>query len=186
MSKQLTRKESIFAFVEWCEIQTFTCIWTTLNLHEWLDGFFDNHDYKKLFVAIQKILILSDGNFQVESGFSVNKQFIVENLLENSLIALRMISDHINACKGLSNVKITKEMLDFARCARVLFRATLDRRKVADRRMKQKEEIKRKAKAEFGDIQACCPLPADWNRGQATHGTDERPQNSDWLTAIFD
>lgn len=124
-----------------------------------LDSFFlsvigGNPEYKELFSVIQKILILSHGNAPGESGFSLNKQFSVENLREDSLIALRLISDHIHACNGPSNVKIAEEVLDFARSARVRYREASDKGKVAGRRTKQKEELKGKAKEEFEDLQA--------------------------------
>ena len=86
--------------------------------------------------------------------WKVNKQFTIENLREDSLVALRFISNHIHACNGPSNVKITKELLDFARSARVRYREALDKKKNTDRRTKQKADIKRKAKEEFDDLQA--------------------------------
>lgn len=44
---------------------------------------------KELHSVINDVLILSHGNAHVESGFSINKNMLVENLLEESLVNLR-------------------------------------------------------------------------------------------------
>lgn len=129
------------------------------SVQDRLDSFFvsiigDNPDYKELLSVIEKILILSHGNAQVESGFSVNENYMVENLKEESLKALRLISDRIHACEGTLNIPITKELLEFSRFARIRYRAALEKRKVADRATQRRNEIKRKAKEEFEGLQA--------------------------------
>ncbi|KAG8176753.1 hypothetical protein JTE90_003384 [Oedothorax gibbosus] len=48
----------------------------------------------------------------VESGFSINKDMLVENLHEKSLIALRTVYDGIKSNCGIENVQITEELVN--------------------------------------------------------------------------
>lgn len=57
------------------------------------------------------VLVLSHGQASVERGFSINKELIVENQKELSLVAQRLIVDHVRSVGGVSNVAITKELL---------------------------------------------------------------------------
>jgi hypothetical protein len=65
------------------------------------------------FVEIVKfVMILSHGQSAVERGFSINKSLLVENLQERSLIAQRIVLDHMNAHQYKPfNVPISKELL---------------------------------------------------------------------------
>ena len=48
--------------------------------------------FKELFNDV-KLCILSNGNTTVESGFSINSDVLVENLLEKSVVAQRQVYD---------------------------------------------------------------------------------------------
>lgn len=51
---------------------------------------------------MQKICVLFHGNAAVERSFSINKDCLVENLLERSLVAQRRhICDGVKAAKGI-------------------------------------------------------------------------------------
>ena len=49
------------------------------------------------FDIVKFVLILSLGQSSVERGFSINKNLLVENLQESSLIAQRLVLDHMSA-----------------------------------------------------------------------------------------
>ena len=70
-------------------------------------------EYEHLWSLSRKILLLSHGQASVERGFSVNKEILLENMLEHILKAQRTISDHtcIKFVGGALNVKITKELV---------------------------------------------------------------------------
>lgn len=53
-----------------------------------------NESYKSLFSVVKRILILSHGQATV---VSVNKEVEVENLKEHTLVAQRIVSDHVNS-----------------------------------------------------------------------------------------
>ena len=68
---------------------------------------------------IVKTLILSHGQAQVERGFSINSLLLVENLNNESLIAQRIVTDHMRQ-KGLQSyqLNITQKLLKHVKCAR--------------------------------------------------------------------
>jgi len=88
-----------------------------------LDAFYfevlgDKTEFSALWHVAKLILILSHGNAAVESGFSINNDMLVENLLEDSLVGHRIVYDSIQKAGGVLSVNIDKQMLQFARAAR--------------------------------------------------------------------
>jgi hypothetical protein len=57
-------------------------------------------------MVIRLILTLSHGNATVESGFSINKAVLVENMLEELVIAQRVVYDAIQAAGSVLQVNI--------------------------------------------------------------------------------
>ena len=98
-----------------------------------------NNDFEDLWEVIKISLILSNGNACVESGFSINKDMLVENLAEKSLIALRTVYDAIKANGGIENIEITKEMMTYVKMARTRYHSYLDEQKI----IKKAEEDKK-------------------------------------------
>lgn len=92
-------------------------------------------EWKKLWNLVKKVLLLSHGQASVERGFSVNREIEVENMKERTLVAQRIISDHVSNVGGLTNVSITKELLLSASSARQRYRSFLEDEK------KQKEYL---------------------------------------------
>lgn len=66
---------------------------------------------------VQQILCLFHGNASVERSFSINKECLVENLHNDSLIAQRIVYDAVLAVGGVSSVKISKQMIQSVRNA---------------------------------------------------------------------
>lgn len=69
---------------------------------------------------VKMMLILSHGNACLERGFSINKELLVENLTQKSLVAQRMVYDVVTAAGGEHDIVIDKEMIHAARNARPL------------------------------------------------------------------
>ena len=69
--------------------------------------------------VVKTLLILSHGQAQVERGFSINSELLVDNLSNESLIAQRIKTDHMRQ-KGLQSheVNITQALLKHVKCAR--------------------------------------------------------------------
>lgn len=64
-------------------------------------------DVNKEFVNFtKKLLVCFHSNAAVERSFSFNKEFLVENLEEKSLVAQRLLHDHIISLEGMYNLAI--------------------------------------------------------------------------------
>lgn len=83
-------------------------------------------EFRHLWEAIRLVLILSHGQASVERVFSINKEMMVENLKEHSLIAQWIIHDHLRFIGGLQNVGYTKELFLSASAARQKYHMFLD------------------------------------------------------------
>lgn len=86
---------------------------------------------------VRKILILSHGQAAVERGFNINKETIVENQLEESLIAQRRVFDSIRNL-DIASLEISQKMIRMVRgsCRR-------QKEALALRREQKSEEEKR-------------------------------------------
>ena len=81
-----------------------------------LDRFFSdfigkNNACEEVWKVFKLVFVLSHGQSSIERGFSINKQLLVENLKEKSLIALRTIEDHLSSSgETPESIKIGREM----------------------------------------------------------------------------
>lgn len=98
----------------------------------------------KIFLDFIKVItIVFHGNAAVERSFSFNKQFLVENLQEPSLIAQRSVHDLIvNTPGGVKNIEITQPMMTAFRNSSAKRRDALVKQK-----LEQDSETKKKKQA---------------------------------------
>ena len=67
------------------------------------------------------------GQAAVERGFNVNKEHLVENLQEESLIALRLINDFMTANDETpTSLNISNNLVSSYKCARTKYQVALD------------------------------------------------------------
>ncbi|CAL9702284.1 unnamed protein product [Knipowitschia caucasica] len=99
--------------------------------------------FSRIWHVLKMLLVLSHGQASVERGFSINKEIIVENQKEQSLIAQRLIVGHIRAVGDVTNVPLTKELFMSVSCARQRYESYLDDMRRANE--KQRSVEKRKA-----------------------------------------
>ena len=82
----------------------------------------------------------------VETDFSVNKDYLMENLQEESLIALRFVYDHMNENnETAANISITNELLNCYRVARTAYAQALEekqKQKGVDEKVLNGNELK--------------------------------------------
>ena len=102
--------------------------------------------YQELWHIVLIVLKLGHGNAQVESGFSVNKDLLVPNLQQRSLVALRRVYDSI---KGLNPASITvsQEMMKYARNEHSRYESAKIRDR-ENRSVAQKRALEKKALSE--------------------------------------
>ena len=105
-------------------------------------------EFRHLWEDVRLALILSHGQASVERGFSVNKEVMVENLKEHSLVAQRVIHDHVRIIGGLHNVGYLKELFLSASAARQKYHMYLDE----ERRKKQDQQKALKIKTLMEEI----------------------------------
>ena len=86
-------------------------------------------DMADLWDLDRKLLLLLHGQASVERGLSINKKISVENMTEQSLIAQRVIKDHLINVGGVTKVSLSKELLASASSARQSYQTYLDEKK---------------------------------------------------------
>ncbi|KAG8179991.1 hypothetical protein JTE90_007959 [Oedothorax gibbosus] len=91
--------------------------------------FLSNPKYPNLWQVVKSLLLLSHGQASVERGFSINKNLLIENLKNETVVAKRVIDDHLKFIGGLKEVVITNELVISAAGARQKYMAYLDHQK---------------------------------------------------------
>ncbi|KAL1246699.1 hypothetical protein QQF64_034367 [Cirrhinus molitorella] len=116
-------------------------------------------EFQKLWKMCRQLLLLSHGQGTVERGFSVNRKIEVENLVEDTYRAQRVIADHLRVVGGITNVAIDKELLLSVSCARQRYMASKKREETQAKNQKRKalfeeiEELQSKKKRMERDMQ---------------------------------
>ena len=70
-------------------------------------------DFTELWLIVWQVLILSHYNACVESGFSIKKSLLQENMKNESLVAQRIVFDVIQLDGGYLKVNISQDMLRY-------------------------------------------------------------------------
>ena len=113
-----------------------------------LDSFFGslmqaNADLFNLWKVCRIIFVLSHGQADVERGFNINGELLVENMKELSLISQRIVCDHFSACKNdLHNYQVDKKLLRSCKGARMRYDNYLENEKKKtgfNRKIKEKK-----------------------------------------------
>ncbi|KAG8177628.1 hypothetical protein JTE90_019655 [Oedothorax gibbosus] len=90
------------------------------------------------------MLIISHGNAAVERGFSINKEVLIENMREESLIGYRPVYDSINAYGGVEKVPLTNLLFDarqsYSRYNMELKARTQEQNKESEKKTEKKVE----------------------------------------------
>lgn len=96
----------------------------------WRDLLQKVSDCKNLMNVMKIIMSLSHGNANVERGFSVNSECLVENLKEETLVAQRIIYDSIISTVGdVKSFVIQKSLIHSFRNAHSVFKESNEKRK---------------------------------------------------------
>ena len=101
-----------------------------------------NVKFKLLFKVFQFVCVLSHGQGSIERGFNINKDILIENLSQESLIGQRIMYDHIK----LHNFPITMEMILSCKMVYPKYSQAQEKKKVSTESVKKAN--KRKLKEE--------------------------------------
>ena len=86
--------------------------------------------YKVFWKVGCSIFVLSHGQSAVERGFSINKELLVENLQEKSLVSQRMVYDHTNSNKiNIHEYKLPSDLLKSCKLSNRRYNAALEETK---------------------------------------------------------
>ena len=95
-----------------------------------------------MWCVFKLLLCLSHGQASVERGFSVNSNLLVENMHEDSLIAQRIVHDHVKSLKlEAYEFKVTKTCLDNANRARRRYFDALKQKSVSNQCSERQTKI---------------------------------------------
>nr|XP_042905445.1 uncharacterized protein LOC122270779 [Parasteatoda tepidariorum] len=99
----------------------------------WRDVFKLLKDHHEISKVMKLTMSLYNGNANVERGFSVNSQCLIENLKEETLISQRIVYDTIiSTVKNVNSYKISKPLVHSFRNAHSLMKEDTKKRKLAD------------------------------------------------------
>ena len=100
-------------------------------VHVFLSNFLHKIPKYKVFWKVCSIIfVLSHGQSAVERGFSINKELLVENLQEKSLVSQRMVYNHINSNKiNIHEYKLPRDPLKSCKLSNHCFNDALEETK---------------------------------------------------------
>lgn len=97
----------------------------------------------ELWGFMKKLLMLSHGQATVERGFSINKEVETCNMDEETVVAQRLICDYVRVYGEVTQLPLTKELLNYCATARTRCRMHIDEEK--SKKAKDEQITKRKA-----------------------------------------
>ncbi|KAE8742180.1 hypothetical protein FOCC_FOCC012266 [Frankliniella occidentalis] len=122
--------------------------------HFWRDLLKDKEECKTLYKFLREVLILSHGQAFVERGFSINKEIIVENQLDESLVAQRLVYDGVVSAGGVSSITVDKSMILSFRNARDRYGTALEKRREGEREEVERLKSKRVTADRLSELKA--------------------------------
>ena len=106
-----------------------------------------NKKYEKMWKVFKFIFVLSHGQATIERGFNVNKDVLVDNMQELSMVSQRLVYDQING-EDISKINIPREMIHSCKGAHQRYVIALKEK--AD--SATSEDVSRKRKAKKDEI----------------------------------
>ena len=136
------------------------------------NALYNQKEFMELWEVSKILLVISHGQASVERGFSINKHASTANQSEGSLVARRIVRDHINYLGGLDNFTVTQPLtVTMKGACRRYKEQQADKKKEQERNVKQSE--KDKVQEEIDDkkktIQATENNIADYNEQLYKH-----------------
>ena len=122
----------------------------------------ESASYKDCWEIFKFVFTLSHGQASIERGFSINKELLVENLQEESIVCQRMVYDHVN-CSGesITEVPMTNALLKSCKLAYSRYAAALQEKKeksdgeLKDRKRKMKKDEIAQVKEKKRAVESC-------------------------------
>ena len=102
----------------------------------------DNMYYKSFSHVLKIVLTLFHSQVDVERGFSLNKQLVVENMSEISLIAQRFVKDHM-LLKDYHphDMPIAKELIQSFRNSNAAYKKVLNQKRESEKKAEKDQRL---------------------------------------------
>ena len=114
--------------------------------------FVSGKGFECLWNVFKLVFCLSHSQSPIERGFKANKQFVVENQSEISLMALRTVQDHLSAKEVTSStMNVTTDLCKSVKLARAQYYAHLEKKK-SEQKETEKDLKRRIVDGEIDDI----------------------------------
>lgn len=120
----------------------------------WVELINNDREWSTLDEFIKMLMILSHGNANLERGFSVNKECLVPNQKEQSLIAQRQVIEVIHLAGGVDKIDVTKQMMLAVRNAHSKYKESVAAQKLQEDKARKNSEEKRKAELLVKELEA--------------------------------
>lgn len=121
--------------------------------HFWENLFCKQPDTEEITFIMKLVMIMYHGNANVERGFSVNAECLIDNMREETLVAQRLVYDSILATgKNVGEFLISKPLILSFRNARGLYEEELKRCKNETNAQKNKQAQKRQKQLEIKEL----------------------------------
>ena len=131
-------------------------------------------EYMELWEVTKIMLVISHGQASVERGFSINRNASTANQSEGSLVARRIVRDHINYLGGLDNFSVTPPLIKTMKGANRRYKENqAEKKKENERKKKQskKDELQEKIDTKKKTIKATENNIKDYDEQLYQHST---------------
>lgn len=81
---------------------------------------------------------MSHGKATVESGFSINKSLLIQNLDEESIVSQRRVHDYVMSYGGIREISVDDKMIQSIKGSRTRWRIALEEKR---KKMKSQKRL---------------------------------------------
>ena len=156
-SKIISNEDGDKGITEFRDLMSQLCIMSKLKSYttcQRLDTFFfttlEIGKYSSFSLIVQSVLVLHNGQAEVERGFSVSKEIMEDNMSELTLVSRRLVKDYLRAESiECDQVVITKEMVRSVQSSRFKYDLYLKEKQQRERteaQLKEQEIVRNQLK----------------------------------------
>ena len=127
------------------------------NINEdWLDTFYsrilDSPSTVDLENIVRLVMIISHGNARVESGFSVNDDILLPNMLEETIVSQRIVYEGVQKAGGPTKIEVTPDMMKMVKNSHRTYTNAMSEKNKKQSEGQKRIAEKRKATVELKQV----------------------------------
>lgn len=124
--------------------------------HFWRDFFGRSSPELRILKVMKMVLVISHGNSSLERGFSVNKEDLIDNMANETLVARRLVYDSVKTIVGpnVQDLVIDKSLIHSTKNARSRYMEEISRKKAEDEERQLKLKKKRQVELQIMELEA--------------------------------